>query len=100
PRRPDDRGGASVVRRRRRFNRTEDLDVKVSEEALSSAIRSGWCGNGTATGHGRPQGQEGRTGLEAIARHCHAAITRRGDDCFHDAGHWLAAALGAWLPGR
>src|SRR5260370_1736818 len=101
PRRPDGRGGASVVRRRRRFNRTEDLDVKVSKEALSSAIRSGWCSKGPATAHDRPQGQqEGRTGLEAIARHCHAAITRGGDDCRHDAGDWLAAALGAWLPGR
>src|SRR5262249_48389708 len=83
-----------------RLNRTEDLDVKVSKEALSSAIRSGWCSKDPATGHGRPQGQEGRTGLEAIARHCHAAITRGGDDCRHDAGDWLAAALGAWLPGR
>src|SRR5260370_5235070 len=89
-------GGAA----RCRLNRTEDLDVKVSKEALSSAIRSGWCGKGSATGHGRPKGQEGRTGLEAIARHCHAAITRGGDDCRHDAGNWLAAALGAWLPGR
>src|SRR5258707_4104178 len=38
------------------FNRTEDLDVKVSKEALSSAIRSGWCSKGPPTGHGRPQG--------------------------------------------
>src|SRR4030088_3241910 len=60
PRRPDGRGGASVVRYRRRFNRTEDLDVNVSKEALSSAIRSGWCSKGPATGHGRPPGQEGR----------------------------------------
>src|SRR5260221_5508246 len=82
------------------FNRTEDLDVKVSKEALSSAIRSGWCRKGPATGHGRPQEQEGRIGLEAVARHCHAAIARGGDDCRHDAGDWLAAALGAWLPGR
>src|SRR5439155_9236955 len=44
--------------------------------------------------------QEGRTGLEAIARHRHAAIVRGGNDCRHDAGDWLAAALGAWLPGR
>src|SRR5258707_2502747 len=101
PRRPDGRGGASVVRCRRRFNRTEDLDVKVSKEALSSAIRSGWRSKGLATAHDRPQGQqEGRTGLEAIARHCHAAITRGGNDCRHDAGDWLAATLGAWLPGR
>src|SRR5258708_7890680 len=100
PRRPDGRGGASVVRCRRRFNRTEDLDVKVSKEALSSAIRSGWCSKGPATGHGRPQGQERRTGLEAIARHCHAAITRGGDDFRHDAGDWLAAALCALLPCR
>src|SRR2546421_10709874 len=78
PRRPDGRGGASVVRCRRRFNQTEDLDVKVSKEALSSAIRSRWCSKGPATGHGRPQGQEDRTGLEAIARHCHAAITGGG----------------------
>ena len=89
-----------MVRCRRRFNRTEDLDVKVSKEALSSAIRSGWCSKDPATGHGRPQGQEGRTGLEAIARHCHAAIIRGGDDCRHDAGDRLTAALGAWLPGR
>src|SRR5262249_53575343 len=75
---------------------TEDLDVKVSKEALTSAIRSRWCSKGLATGHGRPQGQEGRSGLEAIARHCHAAITRGGDDCRHDAGDGLAAALGAW----
>ena len=60
----------------RRFNRTEDLDVKLSKEALRSAIRSGWCSKGPATGHDRPQGQEGRTGLDTIARHCHAAITR------------------------
>jgi hypothetical protein len=78
-----------VVRRRRRFNRTEDLDVKVSKEALSSAIRSGWCSKGPATDHDRPQGQERRSWLEAIARHCHAAITRGGNDCRHDAGDWL-----------
>jgi hypothetical protein len=67
-----------VVRYRRRFNRREDLDVKVSKEALSSAIRSGWCSKGPATGHDRPQGQEGRTGLETIPRHRHAAIPRGG----------------------
>jgi hypothetical protein len=30
----------------RRFNRTEDLDVKLSKEALRSAIRSRWCSKG------------------------------------------------------
>jgi Protein of unknown function (DUF3489) len=51
-------GGAA----RCRLNRTEALNVEVSKEALSSAIRSGWCSKGPATGHGRPQGQEGQTG--------------------------------------
>ena len=89
-----------MVRCRRRLNRTEDLNVEVREEALSIALRTGWSSKGPATGHGRPQGQEGRAGLEAIARHCHAGITRGGDHCLHDAGNWLAAALGPWFPGR
>src|ERR1700730_14978006 len=99
-RRPGGRGGASVVRCRRRLNRLEDLHVEVREEALTSLIRSGWCSKTLATDHDRSQGQKGRTGLEAIARHCHAAITRGGNDCRHDAGAWLAAALGPRLPGR
>src|SRR6266446_3703395 len=59
------RGGASVVRCRRRFNRTEDLDVKVREEALSSLIRSGWwCSKTLATDRDRSQGQERQSRLE------------------------------------
>src|SRR5260221_12314825 len=85
PRRPDGRDGASVVRRRRRFNRTEDLDVKVSKvskEALSSLIRSGWwCSKTLATDQDRSQRQKRRSWLKAIARHYHAAIAPGGDDC-------------------
>ena len=47
-----------------------------------------------------PKAKKGRCGLEAVARHRHAAITRRGDDCRHDAGDRLAATLGPGLPGR
>src|SRR5260370_27381046 len=83
------------------MNRTEDLNVKVWEKATSCVIdNAGPCVKILATTHCRPQEYAGRAGLEAIARHCHAAITRGGDDCRHDAGDWLAAALGAWLPGR
>jgi hypothetical protein len=38
PRRPDGRGGASAVRRDAAIDRTEDLDVKVCEEAISCVI--------------------------------------------------------------
>ena len=38
PRRLDRRGGASVVRREAVINRTEDLHVKVCEEAVTLKI--------------------------------------------------------------
>jgi hypothetical protein len=38
PRRLDRRGGASVVRREAVINRTEDLDVKICEEAINHKI--------------------------------------------------------------
>ena len=40
PRRPAGRGGASVVRRDAAINRTEDLDVKVCEEAINQHQRA------------------------------------------------------------
>src|SRR5438270_14030832 len=79
------------------MHRTEDLDVKVHEEALT---RGWWCSKTLATDRDRSQGQKRKSRFEAITRHCHAAITRGGDDCRHDAGDRLAAALGAWLPRR
>jgi hypothetical protein len=41
PRRLDGRGGASVVRRDAAINRTEDLDVKVCEQAVISVNTDG-----------------------------------------------------------
>jgi hypothetical protein len=41
PRRLHGRGGASVVRRDAAINQTEDLDVKVCEEAITSASTDG-----------------------------------------------------------
>jgi hypothetical protein len=40
PRRPDGRGGASVVRRDAAINRTEDLDVKVSQAITSASTHA------------------------------------------------------------
>src|SRR5439155_15509920 len=79
---------------------TEDLHVKVSQEAISWIERRGRCCKTLATDRGRGQGQERQSRLEAISGHHHAAITRGINDCSHDAGHWLAATLGARLPSR
>ena len=38
------------------------------------------------------------SGVEAISRHCDAAISCGGNDCRDDGGDRLAAALGARLP--
>jgi Protein of unknown function (DUF3489) len=41
----------------------EDLDVKVSKEALSSVIRSGWwCSKTLATDHDRSKGKKAERG--------------------------------------
>ena len=47
-----------------------------------------------------PRGKNAEPGSKQSRVIAHAAITRGGDDCRHNAGDWLAAALGAWLPGR
>jgi hypothetical protein len=52
PRRLDGRGGASVVRRDAAINRTEDLDVKAYEKAITSAnTRGSDCGKAVALGN-------------------------------------------------
>jgi hypothetical protein len=75
PRRLVGRDGASVVRRDAAMNRTEDLDVKGSQKANGCIIRDACsrCKAG-ANDRWRREGPEGRSWLEAIARHRDAAI--------------------------
>ncbi len=90
-----------MVRRDAAINRTEDLNVKVCEEATSCVIGSACiCRKALATGRWRSQEQESRSWLKAISRHRDAAITHGGNDCRDDEGDRLAAALGARLPCR
>jgi hypothetical protein len=75
-----------VVRREAVISVTEDLNVKVCEEAITckiSVIRS-ICSAVDCR-------------LEAITRYCDAAITCRRNNRRDDEGHRLAAALGAGL---
>src|SRR5262249_29689314 len=81
---------------------TEDLDVKVCEDAVTSASTHGNdCREAVAAGNGQsPSAAESRSGLEAVSRHRDAAIARRCDDCRDDESHGLAAAFGARIPCR
>src|SRR6516164_5898803 len=92
PRQRERRGGASVVRRDPAVNRTEDLDVNISEKALT---RNGNLECGCCKAVAADEGSRRR--LQASTRHRHAAIPGGCDDCGDDEGHRLAAALGARL---
>src|SRR4029077_7174964 len=95
PRRALSASGVSVVRRERRHDRTEDLNVKIRQEAFTcnGNLKHGCCEAVAADeGSGR--------GLEAIARDRHAAFPGGCDDCGYDEGHRLAAALDAGLSCR
>src|SRR6266550_2376188 len=62
PRRLDGRCGASVVRRDAAINRTEDLHVKVRQEAISWIQRRGRCCKNLATDRVRGQGKNANPG--------------------------------------
>jgi hypothetical protein len=96
PRRLVGRDGASVVRRDAAMNRTEDLDVKVCQKANGCIIRDACSGcKAGANDRWRREGPEGRSWLEAIARHRDASIPHWGNDYRDDEGNGLAAALSA-----
>src|SRR5262245_49063617 len=81
---------------------TEDLDVKVRQEAITAASTHGNdCRKAVAAGNGQSLSTaKSRFGLEAVSRHRNAAVARRCDDCRDDEGHGLAAAFGARVPCR
>ena len=67
------------MRRDAAMSRMEDLDVKISEEALTcnDSFNCGRC-KAVASGEGS------RRRLEAVTRHCHATISGGCDDwSFH-----------------
>ena len=74
---------------------------KSAEEAISRKTciaRS--IGQAVRADRGDRQAREGEAQLEAIARHCDAAIACGGNDRRDDEGHRLAAAFGARLSRR
>jgi hypothetical protein len=78
-----------VVRHEAVINRTEDLNVKVCEEAVTlkiSIVRAVWY-----------WARERQFWFKTIARYCDAAITCGRDNRRGNEGHRLAAALGARL---
>jgi hypothetical protein len=82
-----------VVRRHAAMSRTEDLDAKVCEEAITCKGGVNWgCCKAVAAAEG--------SDLEAITRHRHATIVDGRNDCGDDEGDRLAAALVARLSCR
>jgi hypothetical protein len=81
-------------RRDAAMNRTEDLNVKVCEEANGYIIGDVWsCREARRPDRCRVREQEGRSWVEAISRHRDAAVTHWGNDCGDDEGNRLAAAV-------
>jgi len=99
PRRLVGRDGASVVRRNAAMNRTEDLHVKVCEEAAGCVIDNACsCRTARTIDHRKCEELQGQSWLEAISRHRDAAVPEWDNDRRDDEGNGLAAALGAWFP--
>ena len=66
-----------MVRRDAASNRTEDLNVKVCEEVISTLDNVLLCCKALVADHWRRQEQKARSWLEAISRHRDAAIGDR-----------------------
>jgi hypothetical protein len=82
-------------------NRTEDLDVKVFEEATGGVSASGRSNRKIIAAHcGRCCAEQGSCRLEAIAHHRDVAITHGRNDRSDEEGHGLAVAFGARLSCR
>jgi hypothetical protein len=83
------------------MNRTEDLNVKVCEEAAGCVIDNACsCRKARSIDHRQCEEPQGRFWLEAISRHRDAAVADWDDDRGDYEGNGLAAALGARFPSR
>jgi len=89
-----------VVRRDAVINRTEDLMSKSAKKRSHQPAQTGAAAAKPSplAIPDPPSPEERRAGLEAIPRHCDAAITRGGNNCSDDESHGLAATFGARLP--
>jgi hypothetical protein len=85
--------GATPLSTERRIS-----NVKGCEEIIICFDCSRRCHKPLAAGSGPDHEPETQFGLQAIPRHCDAAITSRSNDCGYDEGHRLATALGSVDP--